>query len=658
MKKILLGLAAAVVAAALGYFGFLYFAQYRATAGVEAAFERMRGSGAKASHGKVSYDLWKRTITIADVATETATEPPTTVKIANLTASGVGQPERGRIAVDSLEATDIEVSFTLASGGSQLQYTYRLPKLTASDCSGPARVEQLPPGSSTIDLYRYGLEQFSQLAASSVTIPNLSVGVKFNSAMLTGGDIGYSGITIEGIKDGKVATAKVEKGALAYNMQMAGKNDGFSGTFTNLVIQDFDATAAAVVLDPQKTNDNQSYRMYRQVSIDGYDIKSAPGLHMRFDHVVVDDVAVQPSRLQLPALIAALPQAGSTPTPAQARETMQKLAAIYEGLHLGNFGVSGITVDSPQGPVKLAAAHFSMDNGKSEFGIDGLDAQTPQGPLKAGHFALKSIDLSKLMRLSAAVQPGQKPPPEFALALFQIMQGAEVKDLVAPYKEANKPITIDSLNIDWGQFIGSIPTQVHLSTKMAAPVAASDANLRPLLAAGIQSTRIDADIGAGWTEASSAIALEPATLEVAGLAKAQARLSLTNVPRALFASPQQAGTTAAQIETGAIEFTLHDLGGVDILVNQYARSQNVSRDAARSAILDAIKTNGAQVAGASPDAAAAVAVIGQFVQTPQQTLVIKLTPIGKLPAVALFQLLKSDPMAALAQFKIEASTGL
>jgi hypothetical protein len=145
---------------------------------------------------------------------------------------------------------------------------------------------------------------------------------------------------------------------------------------------------------------------------------------------------------------------------------------------------------------------------------------------------------------------------------------------------------------------------------------------------------------------------------VAGLAKAQAHLTLTNVPRALFANPQQAAATTAQIETGAIEFTLHDLGGVDILVNQYARSQNVSRDAARSAILQAIKTNGAQVAGASPDAAAAVATIGQFVQTPQQTLVIKLTPIGKLPAVQLFQLVKSDPMAALAQFKIEASTGL
>jgi hypothetical protein len=589
---------------------------------------------------------------------ETATQPPTTIKIANVTASGVSQPGQGRIAADLIEASDIDVSFTLASGGAQLQYAYRVPKLTASDYSGPAQVEPLPKDASTIDLYRFGLEQFARIAVSSVTIPSLSVDVKLNSAMLTGGDVGYSGITIEGIKDGKVATAQVEKGVLAYNLQLTGKNDGVGGTFTRLAVHDFDTTAIAAVLDPQKTNDDQSYRMYRQISIDGYDVKSTPDLHMRFDHVEVDDLAVRPSRLQLPALIAALPVSGTKPTPAQAQEMMQRLATIYEGLHLGNFGVSGITVDTPRGPVKVAAAHFSMDNGKGSFGIDGLDAQTPQGPLKAGHFLIKSVDLSKLVRISATMQqPEHRSPNEAVLALFQIFGGVEVKDLVAPYKDTGKPINVDNLDIGWGELVGPVPTQIHVSARMTAPISASDPKLQPLLAAGLQSTRIDANIGAGWSEASGTVALEPAMLEIAGLAKAQARFSLTNVPRAVFADVGGTGTADTQVNTGALEFTLRDLGGVDILVNQYARSQNLSHDAARSAILEAIKSSGAQAAAASPDAAAAVDVIGQFVQTPHQTLVIKLAPIGKLPALALFQLLKSDPTAALAQFKIEASTG-
>jgi len=656
MMKIVLGLTAAVVIAAGGYFGFTFYAQHRATAEVEAAFERMRSAGAKASHGKVSYDPWKRTLTVVDITGETATEPPTSVKIASLTASGVGQPQSGRFSADALEGTDVEISFALALGGTQLQYTYNLPKLTVTDCLGPLEVEQPPADGSTHDLYRYAMAQFARVAASSVTIPNLSAAVKFNSAR--GGDITYSGIRIEDVRDGKMATAKVEKGNIAYSTQVAGKSQSFTGTFGNLLINDFDATAAAAMFDPQKSSDDTFYKVYRRISVDGYDIKSPPTLHLYLDRVVFDDVAVQPSHMQLPALMAAMPQPGTTPSPAQARDMLEKVAGIYEGLRVGNFELSGISIDTQQGPAKLATVRLNMDRGKSDFAVEGLDARTPQGPLKAGRLALKAVDLAKFMRLSATLSPGQKPPAEQALALFQLVLGAEVKDLVAPSKEANKPVNIESLNINWGQFVGPIPTQAHFAAKGVVPIAASDTTLRPLLAAGIQSTKIDADLGAGWTEASGTVALEPATLEIAGLAKAQARLSLANVPRALFADPQQAATTAAQIDTGAIEFTLHDLGGVDILVNQYARSQNLSRDAARSAVLETFKTNGAQAEAANPDAAAAVAAIARFVETPQQTLVIKLTPIGKLPALQLLQLLKADPFTALAQFKIEASTGL
>ena len=658
MKKVLLGVAAAVGLAALGYLGFTFYAKHRALAEVEAAFERMRSNGSKASHGEVTYDPWKRTLAVADISVETGTQPPVTLRIASLSASGVGQSEPGRISADDLEGTDVQMSFALALGGTQLQYTYTLPKLNVTNLSGPIQAEQPPAAASALDFYRFGMAQFSRLAASSVTIPTLSVAMKLNSPGVTDSDVTYSGIGIEGIKDGKIASAKIEKANIAQTMQIAGKRQSFTGTFTNMLMDQFDAAAVVALLDPQKSDDEAFYQMYRRISVEAYDIKSPPLVNVHFGPVALDDLAVQPSRVQLPALLAAMPKAGTTPSPAQTREMMEKVAGIYDGLRIGNFELSGISIDTPQGPARLQAIRFNMGNGKSDISVDQLDAPTPQGPLKAARFAIKALDFGALMRLSASMQPsGQKPPAEAALALFQIVQGAEVKDLVAPTKELNKPVSIDRLNIDWGQFVGPIPTQIHLSTKMTTPVAASDPRLQPLLAAGIQSTRINADIGAGWTETSGTIALEPATVEIAGLAKAQARLSLTNVPRALFDNPQQAAVTAGQIETGAIEFTLHDLGVVDILVNQYARSQNVSHDAARTAMLDAIKTNGAQAAGASPDAAAAVAAIGRFVETPQQTLVIKLTPIGKLPAMVLFQLLKSDPMAALAQFKIDASTG-
>ncbi|WP_024515376.1 hypothetical protein [Bradyrhizobium sp. Tv2a-2] len=658
MMKFVIGLIAAVIVAAGGYFGFTFYAQHRVAAEVEAAFLRMRSTGAQASHGDVTYDVWKRILTIKDIAGETATQPPTTIKIANVTAFGVTEAGPGRVSVDRIEGTDIEAVFALASGSTQLQYAYKLPKLTVTDYVGPTQTDAPPSNASTLDLYRFAFARFTQLAASSVTIPQLSAAVKLASSVQSTGDITYSGISIDGVKDGKIATVKVEKGDTAYTNQIAGKPQSFNGTFGNLMLEGFDVAAMATILDPQKSGDDTFHQVHRRISLDNYDIKSPPALHLSLGHVVADDFAIQPSRLQLPALIAMLPQAGTTPPPAQAREILEKVAALYEGFRLGNFEISDISIDTPQGPAKLATFRFNLDRGKGDLAVEGLDARTPQGPFKAGHFALKGIDLVKLIGLSATMAPGQKPPAEQALALFQLVQGAEVKDLVAPSKEANKPVSIETLNINWGQFVGPAPTQAHLSAKADVPIAASDKNMRPLLAAGIQSTRIDADFGANWTETSGAIALEPATLEIAGLAKAQARLSLTNVPRTLFSEPQQAATTAAQIDTGAIEFTLHDLGGVDVLVNQYARSQNLGHDAARSTLLDAIKTHGTQAEGANPDAVAAVEAIGRFVETSQQTLVIKLTPIGKLPALQLLQLLKTDPMAALAQFKIEASTGL
>ena len=50
--------------------------------------------------------------------------------------------------------------------------------------------------------------------------------------------------------------------------------------------------------------------------------------------------------------------------------------------------------------------------------------------------------------------------------------------------------------------------------------------------------------------------------------------------------------------------------------------------------------------------------LARFIESPGQTLIVKLTPRGKVPAMQLFQLLKTDPLIALAQFRIEASTGL
>src|SRR4249920_116649 len=95
MVKALIGLVAVVVIAVGGFFGFELYTQHKIAGEIDAAFEQIRTAGGKASHGKVSFDFKSRTVTIADIAAESATQPALTMKIATVVALGVGQPDAG-----------------------------------------------------------------------------------------------------------------------------------------------------------------------------------------------------------------------------------------------------------------------------------------------------------------------------------------------------------------------------------------------------------------------------------------------------------------------------------------------------------------------------------------------------------------------------------
>ncbi|ANW02484.1 hypothetical protein [Bradyrhizobium icense] len=660
MVKILLGLVAAVVIAAGGFFGFEFYTQHRITREVDAAFEQIRASGGKASHGKVSFDLRSRTLRIDDIATESASQPPVSVKIASLTASGVGLPDAAKFSADNVEWTDLEVSVAIAgpTGG---HVTYKVPQISVKDYSGPGSLPVRPASASIVEAYRAALEQFAAVSASSVVVPSIVGTINFGA--ITSGNFTYSGTALRDIKNGKIASMQIERLAFTANTQQAGKADKLTGEIANFVSHDFDAAAAAAILDPQKANDDKYYRFYGQATAGAYIITSAQGVRMRIDGMTIDDVSLRPSRLQLPTLLALMQPAGGTPTAAQTREMMDKMAKVYEAVRVGTAEMRGISAETPEGPFKLAAARFNLEDGKvGEFAIEGLDGRSPKGPVKVGRFALKSLDVAGLLRMAAQFSnPGQQPSPDKALALIPLIEGVELNGLMAPFKDTGKPVNVDTFSLDWGQFVGPIPSKVRLKLKMSAPIDSSDPRQQILLGAGLDTAAIDLDVGAAWTEASKSFALEPVSLEFGGLLKASARVSLSSVPRGLF-SPDLARATAmaAEIEAGTLEFTMHDSGFLDLANTLNARVLNVSREEARRSFVDKIRDSGRHVAATKPDAAAAAEMLARFIETPGQTLIIKLAPIGKVSALRFIELFKADPdnANALAQFRIEASTGL
>jgi hypothetical protein len=658
MVKILISPIAAIVIAVGVFFGFQFYTQHRIASELDAAFEQIRATGGKASHGKISFDLLSRTVKITDLAAQSAAQPPVGVKIATLTASGLSQPDAARFSADAIEATDIEIGGAVATQPA-LSLSYKVPRIIVKDYSGPAALQPPPASSSFVDVYRFALKQFTGITAASIMAPSLAGTINFGSAKPGGGEVAYSSLAMQGIKDGKVTNLKID-GVVFTVMQATGKPDKLTGNLANLASYDIDINAMASIFDPLKVNDDQYYRAYRQISAGPYVVTSGQGMNMRIEGMTIDDVRLRPSRLQLPALLAVIPPPGTTPTPAQAREMLERVAGIYEGVGIGNAEMHGLSMDTPQGPIKLSTMRFNLEDGKvGEFAMKGFNVRTPKGPTMVERFALKSLDIANLLRMSALYSnPAQKPSPDQALRLFLLLEGAEMKGLVVPFKDSGRLVNIETFNLNWGQFVGSIPSRAHLTAKMTAPIDATNPALKPLVAAGLDMAAIDIDLGAAWTEASRAFVLDPVTLEVGGLLKASARVSLTNVPRAIFLPNPVQAAMAAQIEAGTVELALRDIGGVDVAVAQYARAQNVSRDAARRAIIDSIKASGESIAAANSDAADAVGAVVRFVETPGQTLIIKLTPLGKVPGLQLLQLLRTDPVTALAQFRIEASTGL
>jgi hypothetical protein len=145
MARILIGLIASVIAAG-GYFGFEFYTQHRIAGEIDAAFDQIRAAGGKVSHGKVSFDLWSRTVGVADIATESAVQPAVAVKIANLTVLGASQPAPERFSADRIEAADVEIAARTPSPA-HWQVSYKAPRIVIKNYSSPltCHSRRLPP---------------------------------------------------------------------------------------------------------------------------------------------------------------------------------------------------------------------------------------------------------------------------------------------------------------------------------------------------------------------------------------------------------------------------------------------------------------------------------------------------------------------------------
>lgn len=667
MVKVLAGLVAGILIAVAAFFGFEFYVQRQVANEVAAAFAAVRESGAKASHGAVTFDLWSRTITVADIAGESATQPPVTVKIGRFTAMGVSQPAAGRFAADRIEASDVEASGSMRLS-TRMMLAYKIPRLEIANFAGPAGpLRRLDPAVPS-DVHRFVFEHFAAVTAASITAPTVNGSITLTDDPKLGpSESTYSGFALRDVRDGRIATMTIDRLTLTSTIEDRGKRQTMTGEVADIVAYDFDANATLAIFDPARAKDDKVYRSYRQMKTGSYTMTMPDNVRMRIDGMTADEIGINPSRLQFADIVAAFEtmsqQSANRLTAAQLRDFIEKAATIYGGIYLGAVDIRGLSLDMPDSPFRLGAIRLAkLENGKlGEFALEGLETRAPQGPVKIGRFAIKALDVGNLIRMSAELSATRGTPgPDQLAAMLLLLDGVEVRNLLAPYnKPRMDPVNIDTLSINWGQFVGPIPTRARAALKMSGPLErGAKGPLGVLAEAGFTTGSINADLGAAWNETARTFALEPVTLEIGGVFTAAARGSLANVPREVFSvNPLQAAIMAAQVEAGPIEIALRDTGGVELMVGNLARSQRVPPEDARRALVTQVRATAMQLAAASPDAMAIAGAVARFIEVPGGTLTVKLTPRGKVAMMGLIDTMRSDPFAALQRFQVDASNG-
>lgn len=661
MSRIFIGLGAAAVVAVGGYFGAQAYIQHRIAGEIEANFAQIRASGGTASRGDLSFDLWHRRVAISDIAVTFTAPQAANIKVGHFTASNVGLNDGSMFTADDIVLTDINAGGALMPAGG-IDVTVKAPRFEIIDFVGPTRVPARGAIATPVDLYRTALAQFAAISATSMTAPTVTVTAK-GTALPGGAEYVYSDLASRDIRNGKVAASSAGRVNVAMSVNQAGKMVRMTGEIVDITAQDFDANAAATVLDPAHASDDKFYRVQGPVSAGAYTLTSDGGPSFRIDGIRMGDMKVQPSKFRMQQLLAALPAAGTTPDPTKARAMIETVATTYEGIQIDKAEMLGLSAQLPDGPLKIAAMRFDIDRGKvGEFAVEGIDANSKEGPFKVGRFALKGFDFAGLMRQTAQISavPGATPSADAIVGMLKSLESLEIKDMAVPHKDSGKLITLHDASLSWGQFVGAVPSKIHMTLNMTGPLEEKDGEPFTLLRdVGIDEATANLDLGLVWDERTKQLKLTPGQFEIGKLFAVTADMSIDNVARDTFSTnPQQALVAASAATAGTLKLTLHDLGAVDLALAQRARSTGTTVDAVRNELVDQLKTKSAEMVANQPGADQIGAAAAAFIAKPNSTLTVTIAPKQTMPLLQMIDEIKTLGPEAMSLFRIDAQTGL
>lgn len=657
MKKVLIGIGAVLLLAGGAFLGVVAWGKAQAKAQVEQTFTALRQSGATATHGGVGFDLFSRTLTVSNIAIRSA-DGSKSIAVASLVAGGVSPVVSGRFSADSIALNALQVS--LDEPALHQKSVYEAPVVHIRGFEGPATALAVPTGGDKHEAVRFGLAQFAATTAARVEVPDLAAHITTippNDRPHTL-DATYRLLLGEGIKGGKISTLSFDRMSFENVATGPGPDERTTGHLSNFNASEIDtAPVLALASTGTAAGTGGGYRtIYGRIAATGYSLTQTDGPTMSVGSILAEGVGIDPAILSFKRMdeLTALTQNSRSLSHDQSARLFDISADVLKGAALVSAELKDIKAGDAESSVELASVGMRnfRDGTLESFTLRGLQGKTSDGqPLKLESLVLKGFSLTPIFAVSAkAMREGTEPSVEAALALLQGLKGIEIAGLSYPEEPGQPPVTLQKLDMAWGDYVGMLPGRFTLKvSRLGGPISEGDSAPFSYLAnAGMKVATLDLDLGLAYDRSSNTLTLDPARIMLDKAATLSAKATLTNVPASAFEDPVTLVASAPAIAPGPMTLTLTDHGLVEMAVRGQAQATDQTPEAFRDGFIAELTKTADQAAPAFPSAPGIAAAIGTFLKDPG-TLTVSVTPRD---GARLMDVLGSEPLLALQNFSI------
>lgn len=669
MRKLLVALLLVAALAVGGYFGVTAYAQNEAERQVTALFGNLEAGGLKASRGPVRFDLFARTLDLADI-TLAAADGSGTTSIGRITARGFSPPANGRIKVARIEIADV------AFNGPSPFYAgvttgYGIPQIVIEDYEGPESV--VASSSEPAQLLLSFLESASATAISAPSVLITTEAKLGDNTIST--RFGYGAARLSGIAGGRIADVQIGPSTFSYKEPGAKPGNAVDGEIGRTTIKGMDIGAMIALGDPRRRAAETSFRtLYESIEGDDYKASFDNGFTQQWRKITFGKIAVRPAALpidQISTSFQRLEEAeakGERTSPAEVANLLDALAGLYGGIEFGGIVIDDMRLQQPgKMDTTLKALRVGdMAGGRfSLITLEGLSGKATDGKtLKLDRFALTGLNPGEMMQLTAeaASAPAALNTPQNALGAFRLMEGMEFAGLeMGADSTPGETMKVDSFQLSWGDYAGPMPQKIASSLRMSGPTAqfAEDQQAFAALAdLGIKQLNLNFTGAIDFDEARKTMVATP-FVAIGDAFSMSGRLALAGIDGSFYLAKDDAEAlqNLLAVKFEGLEITLTDAGIYQMKLKRMAEDQGATPEATQEMVVGFAQIFAEQATSEHPELEPVSKAILDFLGGPKGTLTLKITPKGELPLATLLQATRGgDAEAALDLVNIEATT--